>query len=460
MPKGNPKARRKVPAKAAEGRAVKYPEVTSEHAWGDNPVTRARGRELLGWQTEEDAGEGFGAAYDLKDRAGRKVRLTNNMKNRPLHPSVYKTYQQEQLRKRWAGPNGRGGTVNGEPIIVGRTGVLLNGQHQLVALELANQEVEDQPMKWADLWPEGAEVVIDKLVVYGVDEDDATVNTMDTCKPRSLADVIYRSEHFRDLKTAQRRAAARACDYAVRLMWHRTGADRDAFAPRRTHAESLDFVARHPRLLEAVRHVIEEDSGGELSKWLSPGYASAVMYLMAACRSDPDVYRCANPPSEEVLDLSEWDRAAEYWVLLANGGKALEPVRKAVAGLSDYHTGAPAPRAEKLAVIIKSWPAFAAGYALTAADLMINRHPGEDGRPVMAESVPSLGGIDVGGPDEITPQPVAVSPAGATSRVVEELPRAAERGDGPDEGDPTPGQIAERAAAERRRREGRMRGRD
>jgi hypothetical protein len=227
----------KAKAKTNVSRVALYETPYLELASGDKAITVEYAKKLLGWTVEDDK-EKFNANYLLKDFSGKKVRCSNNVTNRPLYMAVVKVLIQEILRKRWR--------LNGESLIIGSTGLILNGQHTLIALILAGQQWEKDP-EACDQWT--TEPTIDKAIVFGIDESDMTVNTMDTCKPRSLADVIYRSEFFSGIKAGDRQACARIADYAVRILWHRTGAGLDAFAPRRTHAESLDFIARHPRLL-------------------------------------------------------------------------------------------------------------------------------------------------------------------------------------------------------------------
>jgi hypothetical protein len=358
---------------------------------GEKAITAAMARKILGWE-EEEGKDKFGSNHvpEVTGAYGRKVRLLRNTINRPIYRGVLNTLKQEILC-RWQ--------FNGEPIIIGEYGSLLDGQHSLIALILAVKEWREHQDKWKDHWHE--EPRIDKLIVTGVSEDDKVVNTINTCKSRSFMDVVYRdSRFFSDLKHRDRRAVSRITDHAVRMLWSRTGACLDPFAPRRTHSESVDFIERHPRLLEAIKHVYQEDGSQKvLSAYLTPGYLSALLYLMGTSASDVDAYRAGDPPSEKQLDLSKWNDACDFIVLLAAGGKQLTPLRQAIRNLMDSEEGASV--AERCALIINTWQHHA------------------NGQEVMIQP-PSVGGIDRGDSDGANGQ------GGATPTPTEIQERAAE----------------------------------
>ncbi len=375
-------------------RAVVHPEPTSELSVGDNGLTAEQMKVIMGWEVEE-GDKKFGADYFTTDIKGRKVRAHNNVTNRPLYEPNVNGLKQEQLMRRWK--------FNGEPFIIGKTGLVLNGQHQGTALILAQQELDEGKDKdhWKEQWPDGI-VRIDKLVVYGVEEDDAIVNTMDTCKPRTLADVIYRSEYFAKMKSGERRNASRMCEHAIKFLWERTGASSDPYAPRRTHAESLDFLGRHPSLLKAVKHIMEEDKGGKdspankVGNWLTCGYASGLMYLMGTSASDADEYHTASPPSEKHADAKKnWEKAEAFWVLLASGSAELQSVRDVLAGLHDVETGLGGTRDERIAVLVKAWNLWVNDGALTPKNLAPEYKATTAGGRTLAE-IPNVGGLDLG----------------------------------------------------------------
>lgn len=344
---------------------------------GDSPLTVNDAKELLGWATPPE-GVTKGVFKIGKIRAW----MSRNNINRPLYMSQVYRLRQDILKRQYY--------LNGEPLIIGNYGNVLNGQHTLIALVLAGIELEEHPGKWKDYWQ--TEPTIDKLCVFGVIEDDKVINTMDTCKVRSQGDVIYRSHYFADLSSSKRRTCARAADYAVRLMWSRTGLSLDAFSVRTT-SEATGFLDRHPRLVDAVKFIVDEDVDGSISRrWLSPGYSSAMLYLMGACKSDPKAYR--QDSSEQSLDLSMWDDACDYWVALSQGAESVKPMKTSLAKMQE-----PTWR-ERTALIAKGWMCMVMGRKLSAKELkLVYTEPeGEEGFSKLAE-MPTVGGIDQGDPD-------------------------------------------------------------
>ena len=380
--KAKPKAKAKSAKDQASGREVQHGKPTAKLCCGNDAITANQARDLLGWEVETEQVK-FGNNYFIKDSAGTKIRCYNNVTNRPIYSQVYLTLKQEHLRKRWR--------LNGEPIIVGCTGLILNGQHQLVSLILAAQEWKDHRDRWSD-WPQ--EPTMEKVVIFGVPETDDVVNTMDTCKPRSLSDVLYRSQFFANTTAGDRRKLSRVCDYAIRLLWHRTGANTNAFAPRRTHAESLDFLTQHPKLLECVKHIHEEDDGPsrKITKYISPGYASGLLYLMGCNTTDPAQYIVADSTNEQNLDWAQWNGACDFWVMLASGADELRPVRTALGKILDDGGGSVA---ERCALIVKAWMLYATNKPVTDELITLTYHIDGDDVRTLAEC-PTVGGIDIG----------------------------------------------------------------
>lgn len=384
MPKLSTRPRKQTEKKFE--REILYPNPTSDVCRGDTAITAEDAKQLLGWEEVSEGGGHY--VREVYALAKVRVRCTNNVTNRPLYKSVVQTLKQEILRRRWQ--------FNGEAIIIGKTGLLLNGQHTLLALVLANLEWEADQERWSDYWT--TPPTIDKVVTSGVDEGDATVNTMDTCKPRSLTDVLCRSEYFSTLKDNERRSAARMTDYAVRLLWYRTGAGLDAFAPRRTHAESLAFLDAHPRLLEAVKHVHgEEGTERRISRYMGPGYAAGLMYLMACSETDPTEYRKMAYPDESALNFDLWDKAADFIVLLASAGNETSAVRTVMArsiedgGLSN---------AERWGIVSNAWLTYKDGDPITKTSIQLEYADDDEGSRRLVEH-PSVGGIDLGDPSTV-----------------------------------------------------------
>jgi len=371
---------------ATPKREVLYDRLRTQLA---TPLTADKAKELLGWQ-EESENVKFGTEFHLrlpaaKDQQGVKVRCNNNISNRHLSLGTVMVLRQEILRGNWQ--------LNGEPIIIGRTGLILNGQHTLIALALAALEWTAKQGQW-DNWK--TEPTIDKLVVFGIDETDAVVNTIDTGRPRTLADVIFRSEYFKTVDRRDRQRLARMLDHAIRITWARTGAGSDAYAPRRTHAEALDFLSRHTKLLDAVRHIYEENgTTNTVGKYLSPGYSSGLLYLMAASGTGEDgEYSVTAQPSEQLVDFKYWDKACEFFVLLAAGDVKFDPVRQALSAMIQEDGGS---MAERIAILIKAWGLFVSNKRMTTDALALEYSKDEDGIPVLTDS-PCLGGIDLGDP--------------------------------------------------------------
>lgn len=351
-----------------------YPKISSKLCIGEKALTATQAKKLLGWT--EEKGDKF-SEWLLLDYHKQKIQCYNNLSNRPLYRTNVLNLKQEILNGRWE--------FNGETIIIGEDGTILNGQHQLIALVLAFQEWEDTDDKWQEFWPTAP--TLDKLLVTGVSEKDSVVNTMDTCKPRTLSDVIFRSPFFAKLPAKERRQASSQMEYALRTIWHRTGASLDAFAPRKTHAEFLALLEKHPRLVEAVTHTYEEDGDDKrIRRFLSPGYAAGLLYLMGTSSS----------ADETELDFSNWETACDFFVCLAGDDPKFSAVKTAFTKLLNT-TGASIN--ERMALIVKAWLSFLSGKPITEATLKLKYNKAkEDGElPELAE-LPVVGGLDFGEP--------------------------------------------------------------
>jgi hypothetical protein len=354
---------------------ILYERVEIEVHGPDDPLTVEDAKYLLGWEEAKKDG-----AHDLIDAEGKRIRLAKNTMNRPFRASWAKTLAGEILNGRWR--------LNYEPLLFGKSGAIISAQHRLVALVLAAQE-------WAkdkDRWTWKGEPTIQVLCVVGVEEDDQVVNTIDTGVPRSLADVIYRSPYFDGMSRGERSKAARCCDYAVRLLWYRTGAKRDAFSPQRTHAESLDFLDRHTKLLDAVKHTLIEDGGkGKLQHYVSPGYAAGLLYLFGSSATDPKPYRSARVQDESLLDFSRWRQAQTFFVLLAGRSPKLEALTVSLAELLDR--GEAVNNSMRWALLVSAWNAWIDGGKVEPENLALEYVTDRNGNTALAEE-PTCGGID------------------------------------------------------------------
>lgn len=409
-------------------RRVKYDKPVVRLLQGEKALTAKDARALLGWLPESDPLK-MGKDFLLKDLHGIKVQCGNNVTNRPLYMSVVLSLQQEILRGRWS--------LNLENRIIGKTGLVLNGQHTFIALVLAGQAWELAPEEYP-FWKE--EPTIETSIGFGCDESDAVVNTMDTCKPRTLADVIYRSEYFSKMKDGDRKKLARLTEHAIKFLWNRTGVP-NAFGIRKTHSEFLDFLSRHTRLLQCVNHIFEENGDDKrISSLLSPGYSAGLLYLMGSDTTDATEYATDDSPNEKHLKWDHWDMACDFFVMIAGGAEKLKPLRAKISKAID-EVGL--SLAEKTALFIKAWTTHVEGKPVNAKALSLKY--GEDDGFRYLDECPIVGGIDQGDASDSerieaieTEREQKAQEAREARRNTEEEARA-----------PTPEEIKSRAKAEK-----------
>lgn len=346
------------------------------------PMSDDKAKQLIGWEEESKEGD-FGNEFTYKSRNGKRVRCTNNLTNRGFYQSVCNDWTLEILRRKWQ--------FNGETIIIDCLGNCQDGQHRLTGLIEACIWWETEPELWKGYWP--TRPTLECLVVVGIDDSDEVVNTIGCGKPRSLTDVIFRSEIFRNKTKAQRTQAARMLSFAVKLLWKRTGANLvtdKSLIPRRAHSESLDFLRKHERLEECV-HVIQDlDKEKHVSRFVPPGYASALLYLMGSCASEMEAYEEAG--DERGLDWSLWEKAVAFWSAIARKQKEVRPLCDVLIRLDS--TGV-LGLGEKCGSTIKGWNLFSDGEKITEDKIGVLMTTDEYDQPVLAEH-PRCGGIDVG----------------------------------------------------------------
>lgn len=387
---------------------------TSSHG----PVTPQDMRVILNWKTEEQYQQEmmekhpeskpeawlYYDDFHCLDTNGKKVRCFNNANNRPFEREPWcGELIHTILQGQWAGPlTYPGETVNGEAIRLSKYGRVLSGQHQGTALILAQElleksrqalyydpaDIESEKYKF---WYGHEHVVIETFITTGISEDPRIIRTVDYVKPRSEADMLYTMELFRSNSPIQRREMTRMLAAAIDMLWTRTDAK-----GYRTHPEIVGFLERHERLLECVQHIFVENQpmtvgskkrqdgetieqhkermeqqaamgGRRLSKHhLSPGSCAALLFLMgssATGEAESDAYRNMKPPTEKDLDWSLWDKAKEFWTLLA-GDRKFAPVRTALNRLveseagSEENQGLGGRSEEKLAILAQAWSAF------------------------------------------------------------------------------------------------------
>ncbi len=347
----------------------------------DGPLTVEIAKEILGW-TEESENIKFGKNYTLKLPDGSKIRCMNNLSNRPFYPQLALDWKLEILRGKWK--------LNGETMVIDRLGCIHEGQHRLIGLVLAEIERKGNLQKWTEFWKK--ECFIDAIIIVGISEADEVVNTLGTGKPRSLADVIYRSEFFQDIHQKERARIARVTSYAVKLVWFRTGADLVSYAPKRPHSESLEFIANHPTLLECVKHVYAEDAAKEkrISNFIQLGYAAGLLYLMASCASDSDSYNEVG--TEEGIDWALKDKAFDFWVHFANKTEDVQLLQKHLVAIDNAGS---LGRDQICGAVAKAWNLWSDGKKLTPKAIEVAMDTDEFERPIVAEQ-PRVGGIDIG----------------------------------------------------------------
>jgi hypothetical protein len=424
MPKiaNQPKTKKTTP----EVRPIKYPEFGVLIKLGDEALTVEEAKEFLGW-TEQNAADN---STLLHDEAGTPIVCKNNFHNRPYTDADARRYAQEILNRRWADSrNGEDMTINGEPFIISRTEQVLSGQHRFVGLIIAWQQwmglnkKHDQSIHWKEVWPEPP--TMECVISVGVSDNPRVTRTLDNVKTRTLADCMYADgDAFRKDKPKDRAAKVKMVESCVRMLWARTGAKENPFSPELTHSEAIEFYNNHPHIREAVEFVYEENKNGGISKYMSPGYAAALLYLMGCSQSDGVAYRSpadeGKPRKEGTakkgLDWSRWNKAQDFWVALKTEGeefKALRLCRRPVVGdrkgtvqepyknWSGYifAKGEGGKLAEKLAVLIKGWYLFLEGEPLEESKLALayTKDSADDGSITgfTLDEYPTLGGIDL-----------------------------------------------------------------
>src|SRR5690606_6127125 len=92
-----------------------------------------------------------------------------------------------------------------------------------------------------------------------------------------------------------------------------------------------DLLSRHPRLIDAIKHIHDENGEGAISRLYSPGYAAGLLYLMACSESDLVAYRNGDN-RESALKFSRWKSACDFWVTIVSSD-TIKLVRHTIAEL-------------------------------------------------------------------------------------------------------------------------------
>lgn len=169
---------------------------------------------------------------------------TKNSRNRPVSQTTVDRYVQEIKAGNWK--------LNGQPIIFGKSGQLLNGQHRLKAIVQANKSIET-------------------AVLFAV--DDETFDTIDDGNNRSLADVFAINGETNSALLAP----------GVRFIWNYTqgtvgkGTQRGKIGTKHLLEKTLD---KHPGLRRSVKlySMLKSRTGGLL---VPGGFAIGLHYLFS-----------------------------------------------------------------------------------------------------------------------------------------------------------------------------------
>lgn len=348
--------------------AKKHPKVCAVlRARGEKvgPLTVEDCRKLVGW-TEEPDDKDWGKEFVLKDLYGKKIRLTSNTQNRPFRRPLADRYANEHIRGKWS--------LNLESIVIADTGSVLQGQHRLVGLILADQTRKINPSKWGN-----SPLVYETLVGYGASTKPANANTYDLGAKRSLGDVFYRHQKFgKDFTAKKQKGIANVLSGAVRLVWLRVGGKLVSFAPHFPHSEALEFYGNHPGILQAVTTIVELDEGDEgnekcVADLISLSYAAGLLYLMQQTAKS---------------------QAAKFWKSFANGtglekGSPILSLRQFLVR-SDATSGS--KRDEVIGSVIKAWLLFCDDEEGSAKDIRVPRR--KSGEKFVLSEFPRIGGLD------------------------------------------------------------------
>lgn len=353
----------------AVDRPVVYPKREARLFEAETALTEEDAKKILGWREAKDDEE-----HQFKDRDGKRIVCTLNLTNREFTQSNAEAIVQAVLRRTWK--------LNLETIIIGEYGSVLSGQHRLIGFVLACQDYRETPEVYP-LWKSAP--VLEVLIAFGASERDEVVNTIDTGKPRKLSSVLYRSERFRTIKPAERLPLVKAIEHALARLWKRSGeVDRDIY---QDHAESVAFLGRHPKLVDSVQYLIDENLEKVQQYIRSLGYAACWMYFMATSKSDGEKYR----ETGKGVDLSNWDKAEEFWTKFLAGDKSFAVLHDQFVQLNNRN----ATHDMRACLLAKAWRLFVRGEKLHAEHLELSYIQNEYGEDILNEFV-DFGGIDKG----------------------------------------------------------------
>ena len=213
----------------------------------------------------------------------------------------------------------------------------------------------------------------------------------------------------------ERVKVAKIAEYAIRTLGYRTAAFANAFAPNRTHSEQIEFLQRHPRLLQCVKWIYEAESERSVSNVIPLGTAAGLMFLMGSAGDTGEKYTKAlketSRPHENMLKWGHWDLAEKFWEAIGNSDKKMFPIKEALAQVSQ--DGDSISKDVQMGIIVKAWNLFSNGKPLTAESLALQFQEDGEGRKHLTEK-PLISPIDLGSPkavdDEEKEDPVDEEP--------------------------------------------------
>lgn len=176
---------------------------------------------------------------------------TKNHRNRPVSERTVNRYAQEMKAGRWK--------LNGEAIIFGKSGNLLNGQHRLKACVQSGRDFQT-------------------VITYGV--EDSTFDTLDDVHPRKLSDVLsINGERNASFLSS---GLSFVYQYATGQIISRGGGSTKNIATKQLLEKML---VNHPRIRDSARYykVLRSRPGGVL---LPPALCVGLHYIFTMVEED------------------------------------------------------------------------------------------------------------------------------------------------------------------------------
>lgn len=379
-----PKPQRNIVMAVSSDRSTQYEDVEVQMFDEDAPFTCQDAATLLGCQYPEQEGDTF-SKYHFMDTKGRTVFCDNVHMQRPYYSGVAKALMNDILQGYWQ--------KNLETIIVGETGMILDGKHRAIALILAGEAWEKNPGEYP-YWT--TEPTIEVLVAKGAKEDKHVVNTIGIGKNRTLADSLFASGVLGDLETKAAKKYARVAEFAIRLLWSRTGAKDNAYSPRIRHAEAFSFMESHETIIHCVKTIVEEnnskDDHTKLERLAPLGVCAGLLYLMGVVTEDEGkLYRMLATPSESALSFARIEEAEKFWLLLAHNEESVSAISTAIGKLYEKGFGT---TDERIGVIVKGWEAWSKNGTVVLEDLKLKTGKDANGYRILLEIPVISGSID------------------------------------------------------------------